>query len=655
MITKKMSFAFIALFLGLFLAGCTEELLSNSSAPTYTLTSNASPVNGGGVSRNPDKKSYESGTTVTLTAEPNSGYIFAGWTGAPSGVNALDPAITLTVNRDFAVIAYFEAIPAYAVTYSGNENSGGAAPIDAKSPYTYRATVTVLGQGSLAKDGHVFGGWNTAADGNGTNYAADAVFNITGNTTFYARWIPVTQPSHSVTITGTGAGASGSGRYAEGIPVEINAGTVAGKRFVKWTSASGGIAFDDANSAKTTFAMPANDVTVTANFEAVPTYLVTVTSQGIGGAWGGGSYAEGTAVEINAGFAAVGQRFVNWTAEGDGITFAKANSAATSFIMPARAVTVTAVFEWHGPDPYYLGYGYDVINSSYIYEGHIKRLHPVLEQRKMIGDNIIFFEGMRTQEFDMSAGNTLSEFYTARNESLKLGLGASLSFFGILFSGDFKREFGVQTEQSTVKKYRYARGRSYRYTRSEYIGRGNARPEVLKNYLTDGFAADMRSGNEKLILDRYGSHIFIQYYKGGTMEFNFAYYGTELTTSEQLTSALQGSLSAKLQILNIGVSGSVEEKETSIRRGHDLDANSRFNSCIYGGKAIDITSPAAIQSNYSVWMNSIETNENICGIGEFDASFIPVWKLAEASGETELARRLEEEFLARAAEQSGNL
>ncbi len=39
----------------------------------------------------------------------------------------------------------------YTVTYNGNGNTGGTAPIDASSPYYAGVTVTVLDQGSMLK------------------------------------------------------------------------------------------------------------------------------------------------------------------------------------------------------------------------------------------------------------------------------------------------------------------------------------------------------------------------------------------------------------------------------------------------------------------------------------------------------------------------
>ncbi len=59
------------------------------------------------------------------------------------------------------------------------------------------ATVTVLGNtGGLAKAGHHFAGWNTAADGSGTAYAAGATFGMgTADVTLYAQWAAIAIPT----------------------------------------------------------------------------------------------------------------------------------------------------------------------------------------------------------------------------------------------------------------------------------------------------------------------------------------------------------------------------------------------------------------------------------------------------------------------------
>ena len=92
--------------------------------------------------------------------------------------------------------------PQYTVTYNANGATAGTAPTDSNSPYVINSDVTVLGNtGDLAKTGHTFNGWNTAANGSGTSYAAGAQFTITANTTLYAQWIP-NKYSYTLNVTG---------------------------------------------------------------------------------------------------------------------------------------------------------------------------------------------------------------------------------------------------------------------------------------------------------------------------------------------------------------------------------------------------------------------------------------------------------------------
>jgi uncharacterized protein (TIGR02145 family) len=76
--------------------------------------------------------------------------------------------------------------------------------------------------------------------------------------------------AYKLTVESIGEGATVSGyNYVVGQTVFINAGTSpkpARWPFENWTSTSKGVTFADADSASTSFTMPANDVTVTANF-----------------------------------------------------------------------------------------------------------------------------------------------------------------------------------------------------------------------------------------------------------------------------------------------------------------------------------------------------------------------------------------------------
>ena len=82
--------------------------------------------------------------------------------------------------------------------------------------------------------------------------------------------------------------------------------------------------------------------------EATPdtTYTLTVDLNGGSGSTTGGTYAEGTVININAGSRS-NYRFDGWTSS-NGDSFADASSASTTFTMPAANTTITANWRYIG-------------------------------------------------------------------------------------------------------------------------------------------------------------------------------------------------------------------------------------------------------------------------------------------------------------------
>ncbi|MCQ2342450.1 MAG: InlB B-repeat-containing protein, partial [Paludibacteraceae bacterium] len=90
----------------------------------------------------------------------------------------------------------------YTVTYNANGATSGDVPTDG-TKYEKNADVTVLGntaQNPLVKTGYNFDGWNTKADGTGTDYSAGSTFSISANTTLYAKWTEVQCTSTTLSI-----------------------------------------------------------------------------------------------------------------------------------------------------------------------------------------------------------------------------------------------------------------------------------------------------------------------------------------------------------------------------------------------------------------------------------------------------------------------
>ena len=82
-------------------------------------------------------------------------------------------------------------MPDYTVQYDGNGNTSGTIPAPQyMAPYTATTSITIrTNSGTLAKTGFTFSGWNTAADGSGTNYAALATYSGGASLILYAKWV----------------------------------------------------------------------------------------------------------------------------------------------------------------------------------------------------------------------------------------------------------------------------------------------------------------------------------------------------------------------------------------------------------------------------------------------------------------------------------
>lgn len=172
----------------------------------------------------------------------------------------------------------WSAFPTYTVTYNKNGDGAGGAgsvtgsvPTDSNSPYACGSTVTVKGNtGSLALAGYTFAGWNTAANGSGASYAADATFTISANTTLYAQWELI--PTYDV-IYNTNGGTGGStasqtdNHTGDQVTTRANGFTKTGYKFKWWNTAANGSGEDFYPGEKVTIASA--DVNLYAQWEQV--------------------------------------------------------------------------------------------------------------------------------------------------------------------------------------------------------------------------------------------------------------------------------------------------------------------------------------------------------------------------------------------------
>ena len=114
----------------------------------------------------------------------------------------------------------------------------------------------------------------------------------------------------------------------------------ADEEFDKWVV--DGVVFEDATAEQTSFVMPAAAVTVTATYKPKPQeFTVTV----IDGVADKATATKGEIVTITADDRFPSHKLLRWTTATSGVKFADKLSAETTFVMPAKDVTVKATYQ----------------------------------------------------------------------------------------------------------------------------------------------------------------------------------------------------------------------------------------------------------------------------------------------------------------------
>ena len=249
--------------------------VSTSSSIQFTLTSNrtfvanfsaipasqfavvlsSNPVAGGTTS---GSGAFAGGSSVPVTAAPNTGYTFTGWTnqGSTTPILSTSPSYTFVLSANRSLVANF-AINTYTLTV--NATNGTVAKAPDQTTYNHGSTVTLT---ATPATGYVFSSWTGDAIGT----ANPLTVTMNGNKNITANFTAI--PSNTFTLTTNAVNGSvtktpDQATYASGSSVIITAVPAAGYLFSSWS----GDAIGSVNPL--TVVMNANK-NITANFTATP-------------------------------------------------------------------------------------------------------------------------------------------------------------------------------------------------------------------------------------------------------------------------------------------------------------------------------------------------------------------------------------------------
>ncbi|MEM7028117.1 MAG: LamG-like jellyroll fold domain-containing protein [Chloroflexota bacterium] len=272
-------------------AGLSDTINFNLRNDVFYTVITALAGNGNGdFTLDPPGNFYQTGTVITLTATPDIGSYFAGWSGDLTGVT--NP-VTMAVTSDVAITATFEIVTHTLTISTAGMGSGSVTLEPVGNVYNYGTVVTLTASPDV---GSYFVGWS----GNISHTSAVITTTMIQDVHLTATFAIVTH-TLSVTTIGDGSGLINfepdGGVYDYGTVVTLTVTPSVGSYFEGWSG--------DVNDMNLTVIVTmTQDINLLAAFDLL-TYTVNVNTAGDGNGAitfspSGGVYDYGSLVTVSA-------------------------------------------------------------------------------------------------------------------------------------------------------------------------------------------------------------------------------------------------------------------------------------------------------------------------------------------------------------------
>jgi uncharacterized repeat protein (TIGR02543 family) len=226
----------------------TVIIVMFTRTPTYTLSVSVSPSGAGSVF--PSSGEYKSGTQITLTASPTTGYTFDYWMG---GMFETSPTAVITIISDMDITAHFTKT----YTLTTNISPAGAGSVSPSAGQYKSGSQVILTV--TAASGYAFDHWGVSlSDTSSTKIIVmDSDKDITAH---FAKTYALTT---NISPSGAGSVSPSSGEYESGTQITLKARPATGYTFDCWSGDASG------HASNITIEMD-SDKDITAHFREKP-------------------------------------------------------------------------------------------------------------------------------------------------------------------------------------------------------------------------------------------------------------------------------------------------------------------------------------------------------------------------------------------------
>lgn len=184
-----------------------------------------------------------SGTTSPIIDESGPTTIgrYAVWIRSSATTSTTGTTAPSTTLSDWSTLANFYISGTRTLSYNKNTtDTVGSLPSDSSGTDPWDGWVTTVSANTPTRTGFTFNGYNTAAAGNGTDYAASAAITLTSDVILYAKWTANTYAITYYDNGGTGSPAAGSKTHGVNFTLSSTTPTRTNYIFDGWNTLANG-------------------------------------------------------------------------------------------------------------------------------------------------------------------------------------------------------------------------------------------------------------------------------------------------------------------------------------------------------------------------------------------------------------------------------
>lgn len=270
----------------------------------------------------------------------------------------------------------------------------------------------------------------------------------------------------------------------------------------------------------------------------------------------------------------------------------------------------------------YIGYGYNVIDSSYVNANEVKWQYPIFDTEKLKQQRLLINKERNTND-EYISGNSMESYQENFMAKLESKLKVKKAF-----SASLKGKY-ESTSESTASALFY----EYRHSTTYYRLYLQCDFQEYKNMLTDSFKRDLMNLDIPSLFQYYGTHLITSAAMGGRFDINYTMLSDKVIDTQKLSASMDTTLKAWSVDVNVDASAEISSKATSNNCTIHTESNT------IGGGSVAMNNEKAILTNYQKWLSTIEESPALIGICDIN-SLYPIWNLLGDSNE-EQARKKE--------------